>query len=479
MPIDYNIPLGIKQPEINPVSNTLGRLMAMREMQDRAIENDMQRQQMAQKMGDTQTLNQAYQFTTREASLAAARKAGKAHLIPVIQKQYDDWDEAAMKRQEGILKAKEAEQSYMGRLFAGVRAHDYDTDAVIGAVDHAAQTLGPSFAPRATAIREQIMAAGGDKAKVKAIVDRIEREDPNFDKRQTAEATALRADIDAQQAKIDEPAKKAEAQQKRISVEAQRLAAIGQENPMEYARQVAALPDDLKVIFPSSYHRDRVLAAGQTADQRLQDIEARRTADETNKDRDASRNIAAGHLRVSEAAEKRQAEEDARVKANPKSTMSAEAKALTERRKSDKLEELRGKWDELSKTPGRYEAEELRIENEYRAQMGLPMVAKVPWRNDAPSTPAPPPLLPPPIPVSALPAPGGTLGGLMPPPAAPPAVAPVAAPVAPAVARPAPPVVVPKDVQDELRDRPPGILRDPDTGVTWRKLANGRIVRVD
>src|SRR5688572_7361089 len=127
MPIDYQIPLGIKPVQVESPMNTMGRLYQMQEQQAAAEARQMQLEAARQQEADRQALGQAYAVPklNRQTAIETVQKSAP-HLVPLVNKQFDDWEEAALKRRESLDKARQAEQGYMGRLYSGVAANGYD-----------------------------------------------------------------------------------------------------------------------------------------------------------------------------------------------------------------------------------------------------------------------------------------------------------------------------------------------------------------
>lgn len=472
MPIDPSIPLGIKPVQIDSPINTLGRMYQFREQQAQAEGRQMALRQARQAETDRGTLGRAYSALklTRESAIKSAVDSGAGHLVPIINKQFDDWDEAASKRKDLLDKARQAEQGYMGRLIAGVESHGYDSMSAMAAIDHAEGEFGEEFAPRATKYREEIRAANGDPAKIKMFVDGIKAQDPGYAARITAEASRTSAQTRADTAAVDKPGKQAGVRQTLRADAAAQLAAAQSQAQYETIRN--GLTYDVARLFPDRFDREKVLQVGLTPVQAGSDADrdAARTQAKAIADRNAniaSRNASTAEGNLTQRKDEYNRSEGRRT--GPDS-LSMEARATAERWKANQLATLRGEWDSYAEKDASgkaYEGEELRIENEYRAQMGLPRVSAVPWastKRGAPSTDA-----------AAVVAPQGTLGALMPAPAAPPKPA---APPPPAPAKPAAAAPPPAQVRDILKDQKPGVFTMSD-GSIWRKQRDGSIVRVE
>lgn len=472
MPIDPTIALGIKPPQIDSPMGTLGRMYQFREQQAQAQAREMQMRQAQQAEVDRQTLDRAYSAPrlTRQTAIDAAKQAGAGHLIPSIQKQFDDWDEAAAKRRDLLDKAAQAEQGYMARLIADVEKHNYDPMAARAAVDHAEATFGEEFAPRAAQYRMELDAAGHDPAKIKMFVEGIKAQDPGYAARLTAETGAKKAQTEADTATAEAPMKAAQVRQAQRADAAAQLGAAGLQSQAQYESLRNTLPYEVARLFPDKFDKDRVTQVGLTPEQAAVNTDRDLSRAQTGQNEAANRAIAARNATVAEGnlAERKAEALTRESRLSGPDALSAEARATAERWKSNQLDKLRAKWDDYAGKDEKgndrldeYEGEELRIENEYRAQVGLPRVQQLPWKSTARKgvTPAP----------AASVTPPGTLGALMPTPG-PPAAQPKP-PAAPATPPP------PKAIEDLLAKQKPGTFKLND-GTIWRKQRDGSIVRV-
>jgi hypothetical protein len=477
MSIDYSIPLGIKPVQINSPLQTMGRLMEFQALRDQAETRKLDAEKRRRALEDEEALGQAFTTLDRKTAIDTVTKAGKGHLVPVINKQYDDWDKAALDRQAAITTAREVEQKYLGRLFSDVRAKGYDPFAALAAVDHATATLGEPFAPRAREIRAQIEAAGDDPKAVQAIVDSIERQDPNYNTRQTAEASAARAKVTTEQAAITAPKLKAEARQKLLEGDAQELSAAG--NQAAYTEMRNALPYDRARLFPDKYDPDRIRQVGLTPAQATTDANADASRAQTARYQSAS--IANAQASLQERiAENQRVAARAGEKIGPDGRTRSGGlppgeRGVIERWYADNMNELD---DDSDLSPTERDTRKGRIQAAYDRAVGSAAAAPV--------TPAPP-------------AGGGTMGSLFgggvipggsPAMISAPGVPPVAAgrgtlggigsgatksPAAKAAS------TAPAEVQEALADQKPGTyrLKDPDTGAVevWVKSTDGTLKR--
>lgn len=476
MPIDPRIPMGIAPVQVDTPTNTLGRMYQFQAMQAEAQQRQMQLAASRRAEADRMAMAQAYSQPrlTRETTIEALRKSGSAHLIPAAMKQFDDWDEAAGKRRESLNKAREAEQAYIGRLFEGVAKNGYDVNAAIAAIDHAEGEMGEEFAPRAETYRRQIEATGGDPKKVQQVIDGIRALDPQYPQRQSAETRAATEARKAQEAEEAKPGREADIRAKQRADAAATLGAATSQS--EYNTLRNGLPFAIARLFPDTFNRERVMQVGLTPEQAAVDADrdaARGLTERSTRTGERQASVAEGNLR------QRQAEEANRVaRGESGKELSPEARATAERWKSTELSKLRGQWEDFAEKDSsgkdrldEYEAAELRIENEYRAQMGLPRVSTLPWKSDARLTKAPTPdtsasIAKAPVPDKSSGAVGANrLGNLVP----------------GASMRPAPAheraQSVPADVQAALRDQRPGRYTGEDDSV-WEKRRDGTIVRI-
>jgi hypothetical protein len=456
--IDYSIPLGIKPVQVESPTNTLGRMYQLQEQQAAAQARQMQLAEAQQEQRDRTVLGQAFSTPklTRESAIEAVQKMGAAHLVPVIHKQFDDWDDKRLKRGEALSKARAADAEYMGGLFAGVAQQGYDPMAALAAIDHAEDTFGEEFAPRAAEIRAQISAAGNDTAAVRGIVEGIRAQSPDYHQRQASQATATRAETDAADAAAQRPGRVAEARQKERAEIATRLAAAPNQEGYDLLRN--ALPPGTKMLFPERFNRDRVLSVGLSAQEAV-----------TDTDRDAARNETRRHnIQTETQAKNSLAETIAEHKRVQDRAGGEGATALTPNRQSvieqwraDQLLNLEELYQEESVTNDQYNKRKMMIENAYRAQVSPGQRAPVPAAVPAPVAAPPAPLFRP-----------NTLGAAMDPQfGAPPPVAP------PPPARAAAPPPIPQDVAEFFAGKGPGRIVDPETNQVYRKLPDGRIVR--
>jgi hypothetical protein len=131
MAIDPNIILaGMRPPEQIDPMGVLGRVLTLRNQQQQNQAGQLELQQRQQGVADQHALDQAYAGGLDRDGILS-RLPG--HLRPVVQKQFAEADEAALKVQELKDKTAAAERDYFGSLAAGVKPYLADPDGGVGA----------------------------------------------------------------------------------------------------------------------------------------------------------------------------------------------------------------------------------------------------------------------------------------------------------------------------------------------------------
>lgn len=464
MPIDYRIPLGGNPVQVNSPMQTLGRLYELQSAQAEAEARRMAVDDRRRQEADRAILGQAYSAPKldRATAIETVTKSGAGHLVPIINKQFDEWDKAALERREAFDKARQAEQAYMGRLFAGVAANGYDPMAAFAAVDHAEAEFGPEFAPRAQEIRGRLKSANGDPKAIQGVIEEIRAQDPNYAARQTAGAAVTRAATGekaearaGEQFALTKPGLEAEARQKVRTDVAGQLASARNQAEYDQLLDSVAMPGWMRRLLPEKFDRDRILQVGQTPEQIQQGT-----------DRDAARAETRRHNLTTEAnaanSLKETIEEHKRVQqragiGGPDSGATFNRLSVVEQWHGDGLLQLQEDLDNKEITQEQYDARKKILDDTYAK-------ALKPGAATTPPAPAP-----------------GTLGALAVPPAAatpPPAAAPSPRPNTLGASMPRPqggPVATPPIVMDLLKGAKPGIFTLTD-GSTWRKKADGSII---
>lgn len=188
MPLDPNIPLSVRGPELRDPFTTMGSIFQLRAQQENAAALREQRLAMAdhrrlqmeadrRKLADDAARRNAFSGPrlTRETVVQRLQQSGAAHLVPDVLKDFDEIDKRAVDLRTARAGALEKEQSYLAGLAASVARRGYDPTAFEVVLQHA-EDMFEDYRPMAAQIREQIKAGGPDA--IKQIVDGIIAQNP-------------------------------------------------------------------------------------------------------------------------------------------------------------------------------------------------------------------------------------------------------------------------------------------------------------
>jgi hypothetical protein len=273
--IDWRIPAGVQGAETDSLFGTLGKLYTIREMQAREEDRRMQSEMRRRALEDQDAMGQAFAGDQSEEAVISALQRTKPHLVPIARERFGKWKTEQAETEKKLTEAEASKSLFLSNRIREIEEDGYDAGEFLLALDRSKRIIGPEAY---SYYRQQVEAANDDPAKIRAIVEGIKQGSSDYTTRQTAAASATRAETAAKDADATRPGKIAEGAQKGLQVTAQRLAAI--DNPFEYERQRAALPPAEQILFPTTYDRDRILAAGMTPQERS-----------TDADRDASRGV--------------------------------------------------------------------------------------------------------------------------------------------------------------------------------------------